>query len=88
MTNDREDRLHGKLECTLGGVREYSEGYPVELRRNVKTGRLFIVAYNEGHNNIVQIDLLDLLEWCAANPHPAVSVISNNTAVGTVYPIR
>lgn len=45
----------------LTGVREYSEGWDVELWRSER-GRLLIRAYNEGHNNYVNIDLVDLID--------------------------
>lgn len=45
----------------LDGVREYSEGFEVELSR-ADNGRLCIVAVNEGGHNCTQVDLLDLLE--------------------------
>jgi hypothetical protein len=57
-----------QLECVLEGVREYAEGYPVELRRNTRTGRLLVTAYNEGHHNSTEIDLLDLIDWLIAHP--------------------
>lgn len=54
--------LEGQLVHTLIGVREYEEGYPVELIRDMTNGRLTIAAYNEGHNRVTRIDLLDLLD--------------------------
>jgi hypothetical protein len=46
----------------------YCEGYGVELARNQGTGRLVIRAYNEGRNNLTDVDLSDLLEWLAKGP--------------------
>lgn len=48
--------------ATLDGVREYSEGWDVELWRS-REGRLIVRAYNEGHNNYTNVDLIDLLRW-------------------------
>lgn len=50
---------------TLTGVREYCEEYPVTLR--VNSGRLVIVATNEGGHNSTEVDLRDLLNWLAKN---------------------
>lgn len=47
----------------MQGVREYAEGFPVELWRDATTGRLTIMAFNEGKCNSVDIDLEDLLHW-------------------------
>ena len=48
---------------TMTGVREYGSGYAVELVRNQATGRLVIRAFNEGRNNVTEVDLFDLLDW-------------------------
>jgi hypothetical protein len=62
------ERLDGALLFVLDGVREYTEGAPVEIRRNVSNGRLMVTAYNEGGNNNVQIDFLDLIAWLKKGP--------------------
>ena len=48
--------------ATLSGVREYSEGYPVEVWLR-EDGRVVVRAFNECGNNRTDIDLLDLLAW-------------------------
>ena len=48
--------------ATLAGVREYSEGDPVELWVNA-AGRLIVRAYNECGYSFTDVDLLDLLAW-------------------------
>ena len=65
---DEIEQLTGALEQTLEGVREYSELDPVELRRDMKTGRLMLTAYSECHSRMTQIDLWDLLEWLQFGP--------------------
>jgi hypothetical protein len=52
---------------SLGGVREYMEEAPVELRI-CDNGRLAIVATNEGGNNQTRVDLWDLLDWLRSGP--------------------
>lgn len=53
----------------LDGVREYGEGYAVELAVTPETnGRVCVRAFNEGHNGITLVDLLDLLEWLKNGP--------------------
>jgi hypothetical protein len=52
----------------MTGVREYGEGYPVELVRNQATNRLVLRAWNECHNNKIEIDLYDLLDWLQKGP--------------------
>jgi hypothetical protein len=42
-------------------VREYAEGFPVELAIN-ESGRLVVRAYNEAGHNGVELDLYDLLQ--------------------------
>lgn len=49
--------------CEMIGVRELTEGYPVQLGRNRDSGRLVVRAKNEGGNNVTEIDLLDLIQW-------------------------
>ena len=48
------------------GVREYAEGFPVELRRDKDNGRLVVCAVNEGGHNVTHVDVLDLLSWLRA----------------------
>jgi hypothetical protein len=57
----------GKI-CEMKGVREFSDGYPVELWRHERTGRLVIRAYSECGNAIVDVDLWDLIDWCHSGP--------------------
>lgn len=57
----------------MDGVREYAEGYPVELRRDDRNGRLVVRALNEGGYNLTDVDLLDLLQWVKAH-HPHLLV--------------
>jgi hypothetical protein len=54
--------------CEMCGVREHTEGYPVQFARNDKTGRLVIIASNECGNNVTEIDLFDLIEWLKLGP--------------------
>lgn len=68
MTADELARLEGVTIRALDGVREETEGWPVELRRGFKSGRLLITAFNEGHNNMTQVDLFDLLDWLTKGP--------------------
>lgn len=49
--------------CDMEGVREYCEGFPVELGLDDETGRLIIRATNEGGANCTDIDLDDLIMW-------------------------
>ena len=49
----------GEIVARLDGVREYAEGYPVEIRRY--NGRLTIRAYNEAGCNYTEVDLWDLI---------------------------
>ena len=52
----------------INGVREYTEGYPVELVRDPRSGRLSILAKNEGGNNETLVDLLDVVDWLRSGP--------------------
>lgn len=56
-TGRRETKI-----AVLSGVREHTEGVPVELWVN-SLGRIVIRAYNECGNNITDVDLMDLLDW-------------------------
>jgi hypothetical protein len=67
--------------CNMEGVREYGEGYPVELWRDEVSGRLVNRAFNEGHNNDVVIDLWDILDW--ATRGPADSLLRGGKGDGT-----
>lgn len=51
----------------MDGVREYSEAYPVGLVFDKGSERWCIEAWNEGHNNNVRIDIVDVLEWACRN---------------------
>jgi hypothetical protein len=62
------EQVEGMTLYTLTGVREYTDGDPVELRRDPQSGRLVFVAWTECHNNITRIDLFDLLEWLRLGP--------------------
>jgi hypothetical protein len=46
----------------LNDIREYTEGYPVEIKRH-DNGRLIIEALNEGGYNATQVDLLDVINY-------------------------
>lgn len=46
----------------LPGIRDQEDEDPVELWRYGKTGRLVVVARNEGGYNCTRVDLLDLLD--------------------------
>jgi len=46
----------------MDGVREHTEREPVELWLN-KDGRVVIRSYNEGGNNVTDVDLRDVLDW-------------------------
>lgn len=53
----------------LVGVKEYAEGYDVELVRQAITGgRLSVRARNEGGNNETLVDLWDLIDWLRLGP--------------------
>lgn len=49
--------------CDMNGVRGGEQGFPVELWRDDKTGRLLIVAFNEAGYSGVEIELLDVVSW-------------------------
>lgn len=54
---------------TLDNVREYGEGYGVELVCSRETKfRLSVRAKNEGGNNDTLVDLYDLLDWLRFGP--------------------
>ena len=54
----------------MSSVHELTEGYPVELWRDGENGRLVIRAKNEGGNNVTEVDLLELIQWCLSGPLP------------------
>lgn len=56
------------------GVREHSEGYPVELLYNDEAGRWVVQATNEGGHRVTTIDFEDLVQWIAKLPLPITSV--------------
>lgn len=47
----------------MTGVREHSEGVPVSLDRDLRTGRLSIVALGDGGRIETSVDLLDIAAW-------------------------
>lgn len=64
----------------MDGLRELTEGYPVELWRDEKSGRLVVRAKNEGGCNITEIDLFDLINWLRAGPPEVRSLHGHDTA--------
>ena len=74
--------------CTLTGVSEYCEGYPVELWLN-RDGKTTIVAESEGGNNLTQIDMLGLIDWLRLGPVDGRIeggfVMEENTNHGSCY---
>ena len=66
-TGRREEMI-----ATLEGVREYAEGFPVELWRDGKNGRLVIRAWNEAQCNCTDVDLWDLMDWLSSGPQVIV----------------
>jgi hypothetical protein len=63
-------QVDGTKICEMEGVREHSERFPVELRRESRTGRLVIRALNEDGHNATDVDLFDLLDWLSRGPVP------------------
>ncbi len=51
----------------MPGVREYAEGFPVELWRHKVTGRLVICAENQGGHDGTFVDAEDAFAWLQAN---------------------
>lgn len=56
-----------EMICEMDGVSGGDPEFPVELWRDDK-GELFIVAYNEGGFNSVQIPLNEVKRWLADHP--------------------
>ena len=54
--------------CKLEGVREHGEGYPIELTWGTPQQRFVLTAWNEGHNNSTEIDLIELVAWLTLGP--------------------
>src|SRR5215471_2336692 len=50
-----------QMHTQLPGVREYSEENPVYIGRQEQNGRAIVMAWNEGTQACVEIDLLDLI---------------------------
>lgn len=50
-------------------VREYAEGYPVEIANHTLLHRWIITAYIDGKYDSTAVDLFDVLRWVKAN-HP------------------
>jgi len=65
MANE-DNSVYGPL--VVRGAREHTEGYPVELVREPKTGRLSILAKNEGGSNVTVVDLWDVVDWLRLGP--------------------
>lgn len=53
------------MAVIMGGVREYAEGFAVELAD--ESGRAVVVAKNEGGYNCTQVDVADLVAWFRAH---------------------
>lgn len=66
--------------CEMASVREWSEGYPVELWRDEDSGRLVIRAKSECGNSIVHVDLWDVVAWCLGPSAAAVQKGNCNDA--------
>jgi hypothetical protein len=49
------------------GVREYYEGFNVEIEKQEGNSRWVVVALNEGGYNSTAVDLIDLINWVSAN---------------------
>lgn len=54
----------------MDGVREYSEGFPVDLVLDEATGRIAVMAVNQDGYDVTAIDLLDLVAWLRSGPLP------------------
>lgn len=69
----------------LVGVREYSEGDPVELWINTE-GRVVVRAFNECLCNRTDVDLFDLLDWLRSGNRDPLEVANElrTIAVGPV----
>jgi hypothetical protein len=60
--------------CDMNTVREYAEGYPVELWRDDDSGRLVLLALNEAGFSGVRIDLWDLINWLRSGSGSSASL--------------
>lgn len=54
--------------AVMDGVREYAEGYPVELLWDEERKRYIIYAQNQGGCDGVQIDFADLISFLQKGP--------------------
>jgi hypothetical protein len=63
--------------CDMAGVREYSEGFPVELWRE-DTGRLTIIARNQDGFDCTSIDFSDLVRWLQHGPEKSLFQADEN----------
>jgi hypothetical protein len=54
--------------ATMDGVREYAEGYQVELLWDEERKRYVIYAQNQGGNDGVLIDFADLISFLKSGP--------------------
>lgn len=52
---------------TAYGVREYSEDYPVLIKKYEDNDRWVVQAFNENQYNSTSTDLLDILVWTIRN---------------------
>lgn len=62
----------------MHGVREYGEGFPVELHIDDTSGHLIVVALNEAENCGTYVDLSDLLMWAKYGPRDSDPVIADD----------
>lgn len=58
--------INGAPPVAMEGVKEYSEGLPLQLISG-GGGRMVILAFNEGGFNNTQIDVETLLDWLLKN---------------------
>jgi hypothetical protein len=66
--------------CDMLGVREYSEGMPVEFWFDEDQGRMVIIARNQAGYDCTSIDLGDLISWLQHGPSATAPSISGESA--------
>lgn len=49
-------------QMTLEEIREYAEGYPVDILQ-LRNGRWCVQAHNQSGHDATQVDLVDLVRW-------------------------